>query len=67
MRMFLTMFLTVVLMFLELGTLFVSLGGTVLIQGRKLSHGIVFHGIGLFTVFYEGLQISCFWIETLQD
>ena len=46
-----TNFLTVLLAFLELGTLFVSLDVTVLISGRKLSHGNVVCVIGLFAVF----------------
>ena len=54
MRIFLTTFLTVVLTLLELGTLFVSLGVTALVRGRKLSHDDVVCGIFPFTMLYEG-------------
>ena len=50
---FLTAFLTVFLALLKLGTIFMSLGVTVLVSGRKLGYGDVFRGLGPSAVFYK--------------
>ena len=66
MRVFIPSFITVVLTLLELlATLFMFLGVTVPVWGKRLGHGDAVFGLGPFTVFYEGFNISCFWIEIL--